>query len=96
MGSDGLFDNLFDEELAEIVRVQVVDPAAPNPDNLSAAARRLVEEARERSHDPECLTPFSEKLTRIEQVEGAPHPHHTPSTPPPHPLPAPFRRSQRW
>lgn len=65
LGSDGLFDNLWDGEVMEVVRgclEQGPPPRALSPGEAQraahAAAAELAQRARARSRDPSCVTPW--------------------------------------
>jgi protein phosphatase PTC7 len=68
MGSDGLFDNLFDEEIAAIV-ADALPPSAGSCSQqaIQRCAQRLVEAARDCSMDEESLTPWSERQTQLQR-----------------------------
>lgn len=53
MGSDGIFDNLFDEKIVEIIM-------STSPKRASSIAKRVSDESRKISFNPKVLTPFSQ------------------------------------
>ena len=56
MGSDGIFDNLSDDEILDVVE--------SSPKRSSALAKKLVDLSRKRSLDPNAKTPYARQAQR--------------------------------
>jgi protein phosphatase PTC7 len=70
LGSDGLFDNLFDEEIIAIVSAHVTDPTLGGAANLTEArllrmAEAIAKATSVRAADPNHETPFAKGARKV-------------------------------
>ena len=66
VGSDGLFDNVFDEDIVAVANDAVAKVAGAGVCSLAAmaASRALVTVARRNAEDPLCESPYAVELTK--------------------------------
>ena len=74
LGSDGLFDNVFDEEIASVVS-RAFAGAGDASSKSQAAAKALVKVAREHASDKKYDSPYAREMAKSETDKGgAPKP----------------------
>ena len=59
IGTDGLFDNMFDQQIMEIIK-PFVDTEDSNIDDPILVAETIAAETEKHSQDPDYLSPFAE------------------------------------
>jgi len=64
LGTDGLFDNLFEHEILEIVENHLSNKKVISKDDINSLAYSLARRAQEKSNDYLCESPFKENYIK--------------------------------